>query len=375
MKHYNIGLNLNDAAVGWAVMDDHFKPIHKNGKTLIGVYKFEPSISAEDRREHRGARRRLNRQKDRIKLLNYLLNDYLKQEDPMFLKRLARSNRAVSDPKRNFEHSFLFPDGSEAEYRTKYPTIYHLRRALMIEDRRFSIKEVYLALHHLIKYRGNFLFSMPVSEFNLSKIDFQTELDKLLDSFLALDLLSNKINDLKQAEHILMGNIKKNDKKKLLNALFIQKQSTLEQKKTQKALITLLVGGKTDLNALVNPDLDEKHKVSLEDDTASEDLESFKLLCSQEQQGIIQQLLEVWNIIELNRILPGGESVSKMMIDRYNAHHDQLKILKRLWREQKSDKRKLLQQIYTDYLDNVSNAQHTVKETMYLRFKKNISQL
>lgn len=371
MSKLNVGLNLNDSAIGWSVMDDNFRPVRKNGKTLTGVYKFEPGVSAEDRRLHRSSRRRTNRVKTRIKLLNSLMEEHLKKEDPTFLDRLARSNRAVSDPKRNFEHSFLFPDGSESDYKENYPTIYHLRWALMTEDRKFSVKEVYLALHHLIKYRGNFLFSMPVSEFNLSKVDFQGELDKLFDGLLTQNLLSNKINDLVQAEHILLGNeTKKNDKKKLLNALFVQKQETIEQRKTQKALVTLLVGGKTDLNALVNLGSDEKHRVSLEDATSSEDLEAFMAICNEEQQAVIKQLMEVWNVIQLNRILPGGESVSQMMIKRYNTHRDQLKVLKRFWKQQKPELRKELQQIYADYLDNVSTAQYSVKETMYRAYRK-----
>ena len=77
MTKLNVGLNLNDSAIGWSVMDDNFQPVRKNGKTLTGVYKFEPGVSAEDRRLHRSSRRRTNRVKTRIKLLNDLMEKYL----------------------------------------------------------------------------------------------------------------------------------------------------------------------------------------------------------------------------------------------------------------------------------------------------------
>lgn len=35
----------------------------------------------------------------------------------------------------------------------------------MTEDRQFDIREVYLAIHHIVKYRGNFLQDTPVENF------------------------------------------------------------------------------------------------------------------------------------------------------------------------------------------------------------------
>ena len=46
----------------------------------------------------------------------------------------------------------------DKDYHREFPTIYHLRKALIEEDRAFDIRLVYLALHHIMKYRGHFLF-------------------------------------------------------------------------------------------------------------------------------------------------------------------------------------------------------------------------
>lgn len=48
----------------------------------------------------------------------------------------------------------------ETAYHKKYPTIYHLRKHLADADKNSpvaDIREVYMALSHILKYRGHFL--------------------------------------------------------------------------------------------------------------------------------------------------------------------------------------------------------------------------
>lgn len=56
--------------------------------------------------------------------------------------------------------SILFNDKSytDKDYYKEYATIYHLRKELFENDEQKDIRLVYLALHHLIKYRGHFLY-------------------------------------------------------------------------------------------------------------------------------------------------------------------------------------------------------------------------
>ena len=53
---------------------------------------------------------------------------------------------------------FADRDYCDRDYHREFPTIYHLRRALMFEDRAFDVRLVYLAVHHILKKRGHFLF-------------------------------------------------------------------------------------------------------------------------------------------------------------------------------------------------------------------------
>lgn len=49
----------------------------------------------------------------------------------------------------------------------------------MEEDRKFDIREIYLAVHHIIKYRGNFLNGTPMRSFKVENIELDTLFDQL----------------------------------------------------------------------------------------------------------------------------------------------------------------------------------------------------
>lgn len=48
-------------------------------------------------------------------------------------------------------------DFSEKEYYDQFPTIWHLRHFLASSTEKADIRLIYLALHNIVKYRGNFL--------------------------------------------------------------------------------------------------------------------------------------------------------------------------------------------------------------------------
>ena len=50
-------------------------------------------------------------------------------------------------------------DYTDKDYYKAFPTIYHLRKTLMHSEEKADPCHIYLALHHMIKYRGNFLYS------------------------------------------------------------------------------------------------------------------------------------------------------------------------------------------------------------------------
>ena len=73
-KKYNIGLDIGTTSVGWAVVEADTQKIIRKGKgkkrkALWGVRLFEEASTAEGRRGFRSTRRRYDRRRNRIKLL------------------------------------------------------------------------------------------------------------------------------------------------------------------------------------------------------------------------------------------------------------------------------------------------------------------
>ena len=87
-QKYSIGLDLGTNSIGWAVVDGDFSLIKKGGKKLWGVLVFSEGKSAKDRRMQRTARRRLERRKERIKLLQQILAEEISKVDDSFFFKL-----------------------------------------------------------------------------------------------------------------------------------------------------------------------------------------------------------------------------------------------------------------------------------------------
>lgn len=186
-----IGLDVGSDSVGWAATDENFRLYRLKGKTAWGARIFSEANDAKGRRGFRVAGRRLARRKERIRLLNVLFDPLLKEKDPTFLLRLENSAIQNDDPNKPAQAVTDCPlfvnKQEEKEYYKKYPTIWHLRKALMEnEDHAFSdIRLLYLAIHHIVKYRGNFLREgdIKIGQFDYSIFDRLNEtLTVLFDS-------------------------------------------------------------------------------------------------------------------------------------------------------------------------------------------------
>ncbi len=156
-----------------------------------GVRLFDPAQTAAARRFARTNRRRLERRRQRILLLQEIFAPEIVKIDPAFFQRLNDSFFLPED-KEEDQTNTLFndpPDYSDKDYHQQYPTIYHLRYDLMNNPARHDVRLVYLALAHILKTRGHFLYS-DTGEFKLGE-QYQsvfTELSVSLSEVLDIDL-------------------------------------------------------------------------------------------------------------------------------------------------------------------------------------------
>ena len=72
VKNYYLGLDIGTNSVGWAVTDDEYNLCKFKKKDMWGIRLFENGETAAERRLQRTARRRTDRRKQRIDLLQML---------------------------------------------------------------------------------------------------------------------------------------------------------------------------------------------------------------------------------------------------------------------------------------------------------------
>lgn len=156
---YYIGLDCGTESVGFAVTDTEYNILKFRGKAMWGSHIFDEAETAETRRSYRSARRRYMRKKERISLLQSLFEDEISKVDPGFFQRIADSAYQPEDKNVNQRNSlFADPEYEDEDYYSAYPTIFHLRKALIDDEAPADVRLLYLALHHILKNRGHFLF-------------------------------------------------------------------------------------------------------------------------------------------------------------------------------------------------------------------------
>ena len=90
-KKYFIGLDLGTNSVGYAVMDKDCVVLRKSGKKMWGSVLFDEGQAAASTRVQRSSRRRFERRKERIRLLQSLTAKSVAEVDSSFFARLELS--------------------------------------------------------------------------------------------------------------------------------------------------------------------------------------------------------------------------------------------------------------------------------------------
>ncbi len=327
-KRYHIGLDIGTSSIGWAVMDDDFKIMRVKGKKGIGVRLFEEGKTAAERRGHRTTRRRYSRRKWRLNLLEEIFDPEIAKVDPTFFARLKESNLSPKDDRKQYSGNLIFPEKAKEEIREwteKYPTIYHLRNALMTENRQFDIREVFLALHHIVKYRGNFLFN---GNFQTGEVNLSDRFDDINSAFIsacgeeeAPQIPSELYNDIQ--ELLFDKNTRKLDNQKQLATKLSQDNDKDWSTQFSKALF----GYKTKFKVVLqsNEDLDD---FQLDSDDADDKIASISEQIDDDRGSILDNIKILYSRITLNEIVPDGKTLSQSMIEKYNLHRDHLKEIK-----------------------------------------------
>ncbi|MFR2522148.1 MAG: type II CRISPR RNA-guided endonuclease Cas9 [Streptococcus salivarius] len=334
-KPYSIGLDIGTNSVGWAVITDDYKVPSKKmkvlgntskkyiKKNLLGALLFDSGITAEGRRLKRTARRRYTRRRNRILYLKEIFSTEMATLDDAFFQRLDDSF-LVPDDKRDSKYPIFGNLVEEKVYHDEFPTIYHLRRHLADSSKKADLRLVYLALAHMIKYRGHFLIE---GDFNSKNNDIQKNFQDFLDTYNTIFESDLSLENSKQLEEIVKDKISKSAKKDRILKLFPgEKNSGIFSE-----FLKLIVGNQADFRKYFN--LDEKTSLQFSKESYDEDLETLLGHIGDDYSDVFLKAKKLYDAILLSGILTvtdkGTEApLSSAMIMRYKEHEEDLALLK-----------------------------------------------
>lgn len=336
-ENYALGLDIGSNSVGWAATGCDYNLIKVNKQDAWGVILFEDAQPAKTRRTFRSARRRLERRRMRIRLLQELMAEGIEPIDPAFYIRLKESSYHMGEGKYFRGNRYNLFDGGEytdVQYYSEYPTVYHLRKKLAESKEKADIRLVYLALHHIIKYRGHFLNEGGMDSAGGSPETAAKELFELLNENYKKDLFYvDKEEAFVQA--VLNDKVSRSMRQEnAYNVLTSEKKD-----KFVTALTKAVVGLKANLTDLLCIE-DEEDAIKDENDKpvsicfadAKYEEEKEDKYYSLERADILLAAEKLYAAIELNTVLRGKKLLCDAMVDKFVKHGRDLGILRKLIR-------------------------------------------
>lgn len=355
-KNYSIGLDIGVSSVGYAVVtEDHrvpelkFKVLgntekRKIKKNLIGSTTFVPAQRAQETRIFRINRRRIDRRNHRIAYLRDIFQKEIEKIDKNFYRRLDESFRVLGDKSEDIQIKQPFFGNKELEtaYHKKYPTIYHLRKHLAdaeVNSDVADIREIYMALSHILKYRGHFLTLGDIDPDNInmqnSWIDFIESCQEVFD--LEVSDESKTIADTFKSSDNRQEKIKK-------ILYYFPKEFEKKDKSVFKQLLQLLFGLKTKFKDCF--ELEEEPDLNFSKENYDDNLEKLLGELGEDFSDVFDKLKILRDTILLSGMLTytGATQArfSATMVERYEEHRKDLQRFKSFIKQNLSEQ---------DYLD------------------------
>lgn len=326
-KKYYIGIDGGTESVGWAVTDSDYNIIKLRGKWLWGSYLFDEAQTAAERRGYRTARRRLARTHHRLMLLQQLFAEEIYKVDPTFFIRLNDSKLYQEDKDDRIKSKYvLFGDSmyDDRQYFKQYPTIFHLRKAA-INGEISDIRMLYLAIHHIVKNRGHFLFDgqkLDAVSDNVVKEKFY-EINNILEEM-------NEDNSTIPLENIdgVIETLRKDITKK---PTIISTALGVGKNKQQKAIVNGICGGNVNLKDLYNIEIEDNDIKAFSFDKADFDdvcMPNIVKLVGEDRAELVRVMKAVYDWSLLCNILLGENYLSTAKVNTYEEHKKDLAWLK-----------------------------------------------
>ena len=337
-QEYFLGLDMGTSSVGWAVTNMKYELLRKKGKDMWGIREFEEANPAAERRSHRVNRRRRQRQVVRLGLLKSYFSEEIAKIDTDFFIRLENSKYFLEDKDERLRtKNGIFDDENykDADYYKQYPTIFHLRKALLDLDHtgeKFDVRLVYLALANMFKHRGHFLLNADGDALNTKQVEvvYHEILDRLENDYelriehkpiqQVIDIIGNTVDGRKKKYEELM---------KLLGV-------TQKDKRANELLKCLCGLKKVNAKLIFDENTEEKVNPCFNDFSYTDKIPELMEQLTEEEYALIEQLKSIYDYAVLSGTLKGHDYLSCARVELYEKHKKDLELLKDLYRKYKT---------------------------------------
>lgn len=347
-KPYYLGLDIGTDSVGLAVTDttEQYNILKYKGNLMQSVRLFEAANDSKERRSARTNRRRLNRRKQRIEFLEQLFYSEITKIDPTFFIRLKNSFYQIEDKDEslNCAKYTLFNDNdfNDVIYMKKYPSIYHLRNELIHSNESHDIRLVYLAIHHILKKRGHFLFETS-SDTDISTAAVLKELCIHIEQTYGVSVNMDCMVESVLSNTDLNITAKKKELKSLIS---FDDNTTIDS----NIMAECLAGASVDLSKLFNNELFAATKIKLADDLDEKYDELVSVIG--DDIDLIVYLKKVFDTARLTAVLGNHSYICESKCELYNKNKKELKMLKLYVRQHCPEKYK---QIFCENKKGLNN--------------------
>ena len=366
-QDYYLGLDIGTDSVGYAVTNPDYSLLKYRGEPMWGAMTFDEGSNAAERRGYRIARRRLDRRKQRLQLLQELFAVEIGKIDPNFFIRRKESILFPEDSSCGVQ---IFQGGgiTDKDYHRRYPTIHHLILDLMSDSQPHDIRLVYLACSWLIAHRGHFLFDIDPKNtdrlLNFSEI-YRSELCVFLDNHEFPHPWPDTV-DPKRISEIMCMQVGVTGKKaafkeQVYEGKAIPKEKAEESWYAIDQAIALLSGGKVKLAALF-PDLESEESICLsgDDETFAQTISAL----DEDQAEFLSCLRKLADCARLTATMTSSDGkqysyISAAKIAVYDRHKADLEYLKGFLR--------------TYHPEKFSEVFRQIREDNYVTYSKHIS--
>lgn len=368
-KNYYLGLDMGTSSVGWAVTDEKYRILRAKGKDLWGVRLFSEAKTAAERRTHRTSRRRLDREKARIACLKEMFAEEINKIDPGFYQRLNDSKYFLEDKKEHQPYAIFADTGyTDKEYYDEYPTIFHLRKALLnIENdkKKYDVRLVYLAILNMFKHRGHFLNANLDDKSGGNLKEYIEMLHQSMVNILNINLKNVEIEKIEK----ILKSTQYSNSERLENLLELYELSK-NKNKIETEIFKFICGLKGTISKIYVEDKFEdefaKMTLSFRDSNFDEKIIEIEDNLDDDKYDMFLLIKQIHDWSVLANIMNGEEYLSVARVKLYDKHKKDLEVLKKYYKQNSMEEyNKMFRQMndgnYSAYVGSVIYKDNSVR--------------